>query len=366
MDGPPPGVPRRTRRAGGAPARRRRALLAIVALVLVGLVWFLVALFQPFGGDGQGSVTVTIPKGSGVSQIGNLLAKHGVVSSGFLFRIRATLGGHRGDLKPGTYVLRRDMSYGAAIAALTRGPGSNLVSLTIPEGRSRREIASLVTPLGLHGDYLRATVRSPLLDPRRYGGSHARNLEGFLFPSTYQLRRGAPVRSLVSKQLNAFKGQIAKVDMRAARHVNLTTYDVVTIASLVEREAQLPRERALVASVIYNRLHQHIPLGIDATIRFATGNWTSPLTNAQLHTSSAYNTRTHQGLPPGPIGNPGLASLQAAAHPAHTRFAYYVVKPGGCGEHAFSSTYQQFLRDSARYQAARAASGGRSPTHCSG
>ena len=118
--------------------------------------------------------------------------------------------------------------------------------------------------------------------------------------------------------------------------------------------------------MIYNRLHQNMPLGIDATIRFATGNWTSPLTNAQLHTSSAYNTRTHQGLPPGPIGNPGLASLQAAAHPAHTRFAYYVVKPGGCGEHAFSSTFQQFQRDSARYNAARAASGGRSPTHCSG
>jgi peptidoglycan lytic transglycosylase G len=116
--------------------------------------------------------------------------------------------------------------------------------------------------------------------------------------------------------------------------------------------------------VIYNRLHNHIELGIDATTRFATGNWTGPLTRSQLQSPSAYNTRNRQGLPPGPIGNPGLASLRAAAHPAHTRFLYYVVKPGTCGRHAFSTTYAQFQRDSARYNAARQASGGRSPTKC--
>jgi uncharacterized YceG family protein len=152
--------------------------------------------------------------------------------------------------------------------------------------------------------------------------------------------------------------------MRAARHVNLTVYDVVTIASLVEREAQVASERPLIASVIYNRLHEHIPLGIDATIRFVTGNWTKPLTESQLHTSSAYNTRMRAGLPPGPIGNPGLASLRAAAHPAGGGFLYYVVKPGTCGRHAFSTTYAQFQRDSDRYNQARNAAGGRSPTTC--
>jgi UPF0755 protein len=344
--------------------RRRRLLLVAAVVLLVGLAWALVALFQPFAGDGHGKVAVTIPKGSGVGQIADLLSRRGVVSSGFLFELRATLAGKRGDLKPGAYTLRRDMSYGAAIDALTKGPGSNLLNVTIPEGRSRREIARLVAPLGLRGSYLEASARSPLLDPRRYGAPRASDLEGFLFPSTYQLRRGAPVRSLVSKQLSAFTVQIRKVSMRAARHVNLTTFDVVTIASLVEREAQAPSERPVIASVIYNRLHNHIPLGIDATIRFATGNWTSPLTASQLRTPSAYNTRTHAGLPPGPIGNPGLASLRAAAHPARTRFLYYVVKPGTCGRHSFSTTFQQFQRDSARYDTARRASGGRSPTKC--
>jgi UPF0755 protein len=256
------------------------------------------------------------------------------------------------------------MGYGAAIDALVRGPASNLVDVTIPEGRSRRETADRLRPLHLSGDYLRSTTRSPLLDPRSYGARHARDLEGFLFPSTYQIRRGGAVRTLVAKQLNAFKLQIQKVGMRAARHVNLTTFDVVTIASLVEREAEMPSERPLIASVIYNRLHAHIPLGIDATTRFAVDNWTRPLTRAELATRSPYDTRHRQGLPPGPIGNPGLASLRAAAHPAHTHFLYYVVKPGGCGRHAFSTSFQQFKRDSARYDAARRANGGRSPTRC--
>jgi UPF0755 protein len=346
--------------------RRRRVAVAIGAVVAIAILWFLVSLFQPFKGEGHGRVPVTIPKGSGVGDIADLLKRRGVISSSFFFELRATLSGKRGDLKPGSYALKRDMSFGAALDALTKGPGSNLVQATIPEGRSRRETAGLIRPLGMRGDYMKATVRSPLLDPRSYGGSGARDLEGFLFPSTYELKRGASVDTLVAKQLGAFKAQIRKIDMRAARHVNLTVYDVVTIASLVEREAQVASERPLIARVIYNRLHRHIPLGIDATIRFATGNWTQPLTQSQLHTSSAYNTRTHAGLPPGPIGNPGLDSLRAAAHPGGGGILYYVVKPGTCGHHAFSTTYAQFQRDSARYNQAREANGGRSPTTCKG
>jgi len=352
-------------RTRGLPSRRRRLLRLIpVGLVAIALVWFLVALFQPFAGSGHGSVDVTIPRGAGVGKIGDVLATKGVVSNGFLFEIRTTLAGRRGDLKPGAYLLKRDMSYGAAIDALVKGPGSTLVSVTIPEGLSRREIAARLTPVDLSGSYLRATESSPLLDPRRYGAKGQRDLEGFLFPSTYQIRRGGPVKTVVAKQLGAFELEIGKVNMRAARHVNLTTFDVVTIASLIEREARVPSERRLVASVIYNRLKAHMQLQIDASVRFATGNWSSPLTRAQLHTRSPYNTYLHRGLPPGPIDNPGLASLQAAAHAAHTHFLYYVVKPGTCGRHAFSASYAQFLRDSKRYNAARAASGGRSPEHC--
>jgi uncharacterized YceG family protein len=133
---------------------------------------------------------------------------------------------------------------------------------------------------------------------------------------------------------------------------------------MVEREAQLASERKLVAAVIYNRLKDGIPLQIDATSRYALHNWTRPLKRSELESDSPYNTRKRTGLPPTPIGNPGLASIRAAAAPASVSYRYYVVKPGACGKHAFSSSFQKFQADSQRYNIARNAAGGKSPTTC--
>jgi uncharacterized YceG family protein len=306
---------------------------------------------------------VTISKGAGVGDIAGELERRGVVSSSFFFSLRAHLSGRGGDLKPGSYTLKKDMSYGAALDALAKGPPANIVTLTIPEGRSRAEVARTVGG-SLDGSYLQASRRSRSLNPRRYGARRATSLEGFLFPATYTLKRGRPVKLLVEQQIAAFKQRFATVDMRYARSKNLTAYDVLTIASMVEREAAVAKERPVIASVIYNRLTAGIPLGIDATIRFATGNWTRPLTNSQLRVASPYNTRKHPGLPPGPIGSPGLASIRAAAHPKRTRFLYYVVKPCGNGEHAFARTNAEFQRDTARYNRERQKRGGRSPENC--
>jgi UPF0755 protein len=164
---------------------------------------------------------------------------------------------------------------------------------------------------------------------------------------------GASASDLVQRQLDAFRQNIAKVNMRTARRRNLTRYDVLIIASMVEREAQLPRERPLIAAVMYNRLKQGMPLGIDATIRYQINNWSRPLRVSELERDTPYNTRTRRGLPPTPIGNPGLASIKAAANPAKVKYLYFVRKPGKSGEHAFSTTNSQFERDVARYQASR-------------
>jgi peptidoglycan lytic transglycosylase G len=152
------------------------------------------------------------------------------------------------------------------------------------------------------------------------------------------------------------------VNMGYARSKNLTTYDVLIIASMIEREVQVPRERKLVAAVIYNRLHAGMPLQIDATIRFATGNFTKPISPSELETDSPYNTYANAGLPPGPIGNPGLASIEAAAKPARVSYLYYVVKPNTCGEHTFATTLAEFNRAKAAYDEARQANGGNAPT----
>ncbi|MGI8802407.1 MAG: endolytic transglycosylase MltG [Solirubrobacteraceae bacterium] len=366
-----PSVPRPKRTLSGptAPTGRRGRIAAVVALVaVVFALWFLFSLFQPLKGGGSGSVAVDIPRGASSSTIGNLLAGRGVISSGFFFKLRATLAGKRSQLESGHFELRRDMSYGAVLDALTSRQGGAVaqqIKVTIPEGLSRTEIAAVTGRDGVTGDYVKASVHSHLLKPSAYGASSAaRSLEGFLFPSTYNLLPRDPASKLVNAQLAAFKTNIAGVDLSRAKAKGLSTYDVLTIASMVEREAQIPSERPLIAAVIYNRLKSGIALGIDSTIRYAINDYSRPLTQSDLRLASPYNTRLRKGLPPTPIGNPGLASIQAAAHPAAVGYLYYVAKPGTCGQQAFSSTYTQFLRDKARYDSARAAKGGNSPTTC--
>jgi UPF0755 protein len=342
--------------------------VAAGGLVLVaGLaaVWVLVSLFQPGKDQGTGAVTVQVPAGASTRQIGDLLADRGVVDSGFWFALRAKVAGRGRNLKPGRYRLQEGMGYMTVLDRLEQGPPAvRTVSVTIPEGRSIRETAPLVRQAGLRGSYLQAVERARgQVDPRTYGVSRLRSLEGFLFPSTYELRANASAADLVAKQLQAFKANFGKLDLRDARRRNLTGYDVLIVASMVEREAQLARERPIIAGIIYNRMRQGIPLGIDATTRYALNNWTRPLTTSDFPRSGAYNTRATQGLPPTPIGNPGLASLRAAAQPAQTDYLYYVVKPCGNGAHAFSSSYSQFLSDSAAYERERQRRGG-DPSRC--
>jgi UPF0755 protein len=362
---------KRSPRGPGEPSGRRivrgriGALLALVAVA--ALLWFAASLFQPFAGDGTGTVVVTIPKGASVGQVGDVLAAKHVIGSSFFFGLRARLEGKDSHLNSGRQVLKRDMSYAAVLDALTRTKAAPVVALgrlSIPEGLSRTEIAPRAKAAGLAGDYVAAGRASKALDPRKFGAPRGATLEGFLFPATYRFRPGSSVRGLIAQQLTAFRQNIANVDLKRAKRKNLTTYDVLVIASMVEREAQIAKDRPLIAAVIYNRLHQGMPLGIDATLRYALHNWTTPLKVSELNSNSAYNTRKHTGLPPTPIGNPGLASIQAAAHPAKVSYLFYVVKPCGNGAHNFSSTDAQFQKDVDAYNAKRTALGGKSPVTC--
>jgi uncharacterized YceG family protein len=364
-----PRVPR-TRPRHAEPRRphsRRNRIVALLALVLAGVVvWLAVEVFQPFHGSGHGSVTVVIPPHSGVSAVADQLSKAGVIGSSFWFELRATIDGDRGDLRAGTYHLKRDMSYGAVLKILTTPPpAAPVTGITIVPGRTRRQIDGLLRAQDVKGSYYAATRSAPQLDPRAYGApERTDSLEGFLFPDTYQLREPVNIATLVADQLADFKRQFARVNMRYARSQHLTPYDVLIIASMVEGEAKTSRDRALVASVIYNRLRRRMPLQIDATTCYIANSNPCRLTPALLNSSSPYNTRTHRGLPPTPIGNPSLAAIEAAAHPAHTNYLYFVVAVCGNGKEVFESNYRRFQRDAQRYQAARAKRRGNSPAHC--
>jgi cell division protein YceG involved in septum cleavage len=243
-----------------------------------------------------------------------------------------------------------------------------VVKVLIAEGKTRVQIAQIVAADGLKGSYRAASRKSPLLDPAVYGAPRGTpDLEGFLFPATYDMNPGAPVNRLVEEQLIAFRENFGASVFSRARALHVTPYQLLIVASMVEREARAPGDRPKIAAVIYNRLARGMPLGIDASIYYAVelgdgiATYTHELTEAQLHIDSPYNTRTHVGLPPTPISNPGTASMQAAAHPAHVPYLYYVAGADGCGEQVFSTTFAQFERDAAAYDAAVKRNGGKPP-----
>jgi uncharacterized YceG family protein len=225
-----------------------------------------------------------------------------------------------------------------------------------PEGFTRAEMAERVAAVAeIALEKRRAKVRldrdAYLEGSRRgvvpcFGRKRQQNLEGFLFPATYEFLRRTSSRRLVLDQLEAFCDNWRKVDLRYARSKNLTPYDVLIIASMIEKEAAVASERPLVAAVIYNRLRGRMTLGIDATLRYGLDiPPTEAIRQSQLADPTPYNTRLHTGLPPTPIANPGLASLQAAAHPAKVDYLFFARKRDHV-HHFFTASeaeFQQFL-----------------------
>ncbi len=243
----------------------------------------------------------------------------------------------------------------------TTEPPPDPLRIVFPEGFTREEMARRITAVNRIAReerdsttqlraprYLRLTERHPL--PGRFAGDRRpRHLEGFLFPATYDFLPETTTKQLVDRQLEAFERAWGQVDLAFARSRNLTAYDVLIIASMIEKETVAPQERPLVASVIYNRLRVGMPLGIDATIRYGLGvPGTQSLRQSHLESDNPYNTRNRLGLPPTPIANPGLASMQAAAHPADTDYLYFVRKPDS-DEHFFTASEDEFFRKSCEF-----------------
>ena len=273
-----------------------------------------------------------------------------------------------------TILLRRLVAFAAIVALLgvgiwlaysaTRGGNSDSATTQItsvvlphqfrvvfPEGFTRRQMAQrvqAVAAIAHHERHVRPRISSrtylAVTGRRRIPsfGSKRYPLEGFLFPATYNFTARTTSAQLVQAQLKAFRRDWSQLDLRYARSKNLTPYDVLIIASMVEKETLAPDERRLVAAVIYNRLHARMPLGIDATLRYGLHiPPTKSIRQSQLDSDNPYNTRKLAGLPPTPIANPGLASMQAAAHPAKVNYVYFVRKPDKV-HHFFTASYSAF------------------------
>lgn len=230
-------------------------------------------------------------------------------------------------------------------AAKTPPPPTHVatVKLVIPEGFAIRDIAARVPTIGISSRTYRRAVAAahPPAGFKATGKEHL-GMEGFLFPATYELVKPASAKVLVSEQLQAFARRTSGIDYSYAKKHGLTRYDVLIIASMIEREAAAPVDRPKIAAVIYNRLKNNDLLGIDATVQYAAGSW-APVTAHDLASSSPFNTRRFKGLPPTPICNPGIASIAAAAHPAKVPYLYYVAIPGDPQRrHFFTASFDAF------------------------
>jgi UPF0755 protein len=331
------------------PRQRRGCLAALVLLVVVaaavgGSVWW--TLFKPVVETTPGRpVQIEIPKGASTIDIADLLANVGVIANPLMFRLDL-----RGDvdtrpLRAGVYDLTTGMSYREVVDRLREGPPVAYYTLAVPEGWTIAQIAKRVEEKsGIPAaEFERlantgaAQFEFPFLADNETG-----SLQGYLFPKTYRVKVGSSAAEVIAIMLGQFAKETAGLDMTFARSRDLDMHDVVTIASIIEREARVDKDRPLISSVIYNRLKKGMLLEICATVQFVVGN-KPRLLYKDLQVESPYNTYMNKGLPPGPISSPGLASLTAAVAPAETGYLFYVLTHKD-GSHSFSTTVAEHNR----------------------
>jgi UPF0755 protein len=289
-------------------------------------------------GQPHGAATrVIIPRGASFGQAADSLARTGLVGSPRMFRLYGRLtGGHR-NIKPGTYLLKHGTPWKDIVSALNGGHGL-VNTITIPEGFNLSQITPLLArTLKVPAESVQAAVRDTALLARLDIPNPT--VEGYVFPDTYAFPVGTTARQAVREMVYAFERRW-KPDWDASlAELKINRNDLVTMASIVEREARLPEERPVIAAVYYNRLRRGMRLQADPTIQYALGHHVGRVLYKDLEVDSPYNTYIHKGLPPGPVASPGAASLAAAANPANVPYLYFVASKDG--HHEFRMTLDE-------------------------
>jgi UPF0755 protein len=322
----------------GRPRRERALTLAGAGLLLIALALWLAPPDEP-PGEPPGRVQVFVPAGATFRSAADSLAAAGLVRSARLFSIYATLRGRDRTIHAGTYQLAHGQGWDALIDALHTGRGV-LVSVTIPEGwLVRQMVPRIAEALELSRDSIEAATRDSATLARL--SVPTPTLEGYLFPDTYVFALGTSARQVVAAMVQRFeRAWRPEWDARLAA-LGRTRHEIVTLASIVEKEVRLAEELPVVAAVYWNRLRIGMPLQADPTVIYALGRATSRVLYEDLEISSPYNTYRNPGLPPGPIAAPGAAALEATLFPAHVPYRYFVAHPDG--HHEFRTTYREHL-----------------------
>jgi UPF0755 protein len=317
---------------------------AAIVVILAAAVWF----YQTVYGDTHLPVRATdvvIPRGASSAEVARTLEERGVIGNAAAFRILLRSRGLDRSVEAGEYLFAPHENAANVLKKLVEGQARVATWVTIPEGYTAAQIANDLAGhrLGASDAYARYFLSTSIV----LDGVRTKNLEGYLFPSTYLFPLKATPAQAADILVGQFRKELPPDAAADAKRMKFTLPQIVTIASLVEREAKADDERALIAGVIYNRLRKGMPLDVDASIEYIFPHHKTEITKADLRIDSPYNTYLHTGLPPTPIANPGLPSLLAALHPQPSDYYYYVYK--GNGHHAFARTLQEHNANVSRY-----------------
>ena len=302
---------------------------ALVALCMISAA----CASQPHGTPAR----VIIPRGATFGQAADSLARSGIIGSPKLFRLYGRVTGGDRNIKPGTYLLKHGTPWSDIVSALNGGHGL-VNTITIPEGFSISQITPvLARTLKVPAESVQAAMRDTALLARLNVPNQT--LEGYVFPDTYAFPVGTTARQAVREMVYSFERRWKPSWDSSAAALSINRNDLVTMASIVEKEARLPEERPVIAAVYYNRLRRGMLLQADPTVQYALGHHVGRVLYKDLTVDSPYNTYTHKGLPPGPVASPGAASLAAAANPANVPYLYFVASADG--HHEFRMTLEQ-------------------------
>ena len=340
---------KRRRKIRSSRAMPKAGTRIVSVLSLLGII-FALTLFYLGSSAGAGQpVTVKIAPQSTTSQIAALLEEEGLIRSAGYFKLYAKYTGADRSLKPGKYLFKGTESLPEIISILQAG-SPDFFSFTIPEGYTLEQIINLLVSKGIATkEELLAVMKDPQIEFPYFEElpEGPNRLEGFLFPDTYTIEAETSARDIIQLMLDRFSEIYTDEYAARAKELDLTTLEVVTLASIIEREAKKQEDRPLVSAVFHNRLEKGMLLQSCATVQYALGEVKPVLYNTDLQTESPYNTYLHSGLPPGPIAAPGEASLKAALYPAEVSYLYFVAKPDG--SHVFSNTLKEHNEAKKKY-----------------
>lgn len=324
-------------------SKRLKAIIAIVTFcIIVGIVTFKSVINRPLKISSDHEISIV--QGESFYSFLNELKGEGLIKNTFIIKLYTKLSNINLEIIPGQYTLSKDMSVKEIIELLKSASQNNCVDFTIPEGFTIDDISEKLEKEGIckRDDFIKAVKEYPLPSYIKENSNKRYNLEGFLFPDTYKLEKGIKPEVIVETLLNRFNEVWNEIVTNLDVEVNNDDIEkVITVASIIEKEARIDEERSIIASVIYNRMNADMTLSIDATVLYAHGYHKDKLYYKDLEIDSPFNTYMYKGLPVGPISNPGAPSIIAALKPANTDYLFYVLKNDY--EHYFTNNDEDFM-----------------------